>query len=130
VLKNAYGHADDRCACRGIGPKRLALKYYEFGNSYALAKFALTGDEHVGDCQFHSAGDGAAGAGGSGAGVLDVQADGSVRIELEIDMNVREGVEPAPEPGAKPSRSGSTRQSAIKLAGPLYYLWPADTINH
>lgn len=130
VLKNAYGHADVRCACRGIGPKRLAVKYYEFGDSYALAKFALTGHEHAGDCQFHSAGDGAAGAGGSGAGVLDVQTDGSVRIRLEIGMNVREGVEPAtPGPAAKPSRSGSTRQSAIKLAGLLHYLWDASTLN-
>jgi hypothetical protein len=90
VLKDGHGNAEVRCMCRGVGPKRLAIKYYEFSDSYSLAKFGLSGNEHSCDCQFYSAGSGAAGPGGSGAGVLDVQADGSVRIRLEIGINVRE----------------------------------------
>jgi len=132
VLRDAYGHAEARCACRGVaGPKRLAVKYYELGDSYALAKFALSGHEHAADCQYHSTGPGAGGADGSGAGVLDVQADGSVRIRLEIGMTVRESVDATPAPAVpdKPERQGSKRQAAIKLAGLLHYLWDVATLN-
>ena len=131
VLKDAYGLADVRCACRGPGPKRLAVKHYEGSGAFALAKFALSGHEHAADCQYYSSSDGLGGTGGSSAGVLDVQADGSVRIRLEIGMTVREGIEPdcASAPADRPDRPGSTRQSAIKLAGLLHYLWDAATLN-
>jgi hypothetical protein len=131
VLKDAYGHAEVRCACRGTGPKRLAVKHYEGTGSFALAKFALSGHEHAPDCQHHSVGDAVGGPAGSGAGVLDVQGDGSVRIRLEIGRNVREGLKPdiAPAPADRPGRPGSTRQSAIKLGGFLHYLWDAATLN-
>lgn len=130
VLKDGYGHAEVCCTCRGVGPKRLATKSYEFSGSYALAKFGLSGNEHSADCQFYSANAGATGPGGSGAGVLDVQADGSVRIRLEIGLNVREApLDNTPAPSDKPDRPGSTRQSAIKLVGLLHYLWDAATLN-
>lgn len=130
VLKEAYGHADARCGCRGVGPKRLAIKRYEFSDSYALAKFALSGHEHAADCEYHSVGDGAAGPGGNGAGVLDVQADGTVRIRLEIGMTVRDAITPAaPAPADNLNRRTSNQQSAIKLAGLLHYLWDAATLN-
>jgi hypothetical protein len=131
VLKDAYGHADVRCLCRGVGAKRLVVKYYEFGDTYALAKFSLSGPEHAPDCQYYSIGSAASGPGGSGAGVLDVQQDGSVKIRLEIGMVVRDSAPDviSPTDVDKPNRPGSTRQSAIKLAGLLHYLWDAATLN-
>ena len=130
VLKEAYGHAEVRCACRGAGRKRLAVKRYEFSDSYALAKFALSGHDHAADCQYHSVGDGATGQGSNGAGVLDVQADGTVRIRLEIGMTVRDAITPAaPAPADNAKRLTSNQQSAIKLAGLLHYLWDAATLN-
>jgi hypothetical protein len=131
VLKEAYGHADVRCLCRGAGPKRLAVKYYEFGDAYALAKFSLSGPEHAADCQYYSVGGAGSESGGSGAGVLDVQLDGSVKIRLEIGMAVRDTASDVASPADadKPNRPGSTRQSAIKLAGLLHYLWDAATLN-
>lgn len=131
VLKEAYGHADVRCLCRGVGAKRLAVKYYEFGNAYALAKFSLSGPEHAPDCQYHSIGGATLGPGDSGAGVLDVQQDGSVKIRLEIGLVVRDSALDVISPTEvdRPNRAGSTRQSAIKLAGLLHYLWDAATLN-
>lgn len=90
VLKNAYGHAEVRCLCRGVGAKRLAVKYYELGDAYALAKFSLSGPEHALDCQYYSIGGATLGPGNIGAGVLDVQTDGSVKVRLEIGLAVRD----------------------------------------
>lgn len=131
ILKEAYGHADVRCLCRGVGAKRLAVKYYEFGDAYALAKFSLSGPEHAPDCQYYSIGGATSGPGGSGAGVLAVQQDGSVKIRLEIGMVVRDSATDviSPTDVDRPSRPGSKRQSAIKLAGLLHYLWDAATLN-
>jgi hypothetical protein len=130
VLKEAYGHAEVRCGCGGPGAKRLSVKRYECSDSYGLAKFSLSGHEHATDCQYHSVGDGATGPGSNGAGVLDVQADGTVRIRLEIGMQVRDAITPAaPAPTDNLKRSPSNQQSAIKLAGLLHYLWHAATLN-
>lgn len=131
VLKDAYGHAEVRCMCRGIGPKRLAVKYYEFADAYSLAKFSLSGPEHAADCQYYSVGGALAGPNGRGAGVLDVQPDGSVKIRLEIGFAVRDTTSDVATPADvnKPNRPGSTCQSAIKLAGLLHYLWDAATLN-
>lgn len=63
--------------------------------------------------------------------MLDVQLDGSVKIRLEFGMSVRDtsaDVVP-PADAEKPNRPGSTRQSAIKLADLLHYLWDAATLN-
>lgn len=131
VLKDAYGHADVRCLCRGRGAKRLAVKYYEFGDAYALAKFSLSGPEHAPECQYYSVGGAASGPGGDGAGVLDVQLDGSVKVRLEVGMSVRDTSADVASTADtdKPNRPGSTRQSAIKLAGLLHYLRDAATLN-
>lgn len=130
VLKDAYRLAEVCCQCRGVGPKRLAVKYYGSSDSFDLAKFGLSGYEHAADCMYYSAGDEANGPSGSGAGVLDVQADGSVRIRLEIGMTVRAGDRVTTNPPADgPARPASNRQSAIKLAGLLHYLWDAATLN-
>lgn len=131
VLKDAYGLAEVCCQCRGGGPKRLAVKYYGSSDSFDLAKFGLSGYEHAADCKYFSAGDEASGPAGNGAGVLDVQPDGSVKIRLEIGMTVRDGVDPVTSstPSDRPARPASTRQSAIKLAGLLHYLWDAATLN-
>lgn len=131
VLKDAYRLAEVCCQCRGAGLKRLAVKYYGASDSFDLAKFALSGYEHAADCKYLNAGDQVNGPDGSRAGVLDVQPDGSVKIRLEIGMTVRDGVDldAASTHPARPARPASTRQSAIKLAGLLHYLWDAATLN-
>lgn len=131
MLKDAYGLADVRCLCRGAGPNRLAVKYYEFSDAYSLAKFSLSGTEHAVYCQNYSIGGAAAGPVGNGAGVLDVELDGSVKIRLEIGLTVRDTASDVATPAGvdKPSRPRSARQSAIKLAGLLHYLWDAATLN-
>jgi hypothetical protein len=91
----------------------------------------LSGPEHAPDCQYYSASGASSGPDGSGAGVLDVQQDGSVKIRLEIGMAVRDTAADVKSSVdvARPNRPGSSRQSAIKLAGLLHFLWDAATLN-
>lgn len=130
VLKAAYGRADLRCGCRGPGLKRLAVKYYEGSDIFALARFSLTGGEHAPDCQFYSASPTQVGPGGSSSGVIDQQPDGSVKIRLEIGILERSTAASPDGPVRKPSsRAPSAKQSSMKLLGLLYYLWDEAGLN-
>ena len=122
VLKTAYGRAEVRCGCRGVGPSRLAVKYYE-SDKFSLAKFSLTGGQHASNCQYYSATSLQPGAGTNGAGVIDVQADGSVKIRLEIGL-IERGVGPERDALKQaPNRAASSSQSSMKLLGLLQHLW-------
>jgi hypothetical protein len=129
VLKRSYGNAEVRCNCRGHGEKRLAIKYYGGSDSFSLARFALTGQQHALDCQYFGNDQVPGDDNGGSTGVLDVQRDGSVKIRLEIGVKVKD-VMPAPAPVNDASPHGpSLRRPAMKLRGLLDYLWETATIN-
>lgn len=129
VLKSAYGRAEICCGCRGVGPKRLAVKYYEGTDKFSLARFALTGGQHARDCQYYSAGATSSGAGSYATGVIEDKGDGSVKIRLEIGMVQQ--TDAAPEaPGRDAAvRKPSVKQSSMKLLGLLHYLWEEAGLN-
>ncbi|MFC5550189.1 DUF1173 family protein [Massilia aerilata] len=131
VLKSAYGRADLRCGCKGRGEKRLAVKYYEGSDSYALARFSLSGGQHAADCQYYSASPVQSGEGGSTTGVIDQRPDGSIKIRLEIAMLERGDVDAPAGPSRPPvNRAPSIRQASMKLLGLLHYLWEEAGLNH
>lgn len=130
VLKAAYGRAELRCACKGVGAKRLAVKYYEGSDQFSLARFSLTGGQHAPDCQFYSANPAQFGVGGVSSGVIDQRPDGSVKIRLEIAMLERgETATPAPAARTSTARTPSAKQSSMKLLGLLHYLWDEGGLN-
>jgi hypothetical protein len=130
VLKAAYGRAELRCGCRGVGPKRLAVKYYEGSDQFSLARFSLTGGQHAQDCQFHSANPAQSGQGSYASGVIDQRPDGSVKIRLEVAMLERPDAAPAATPRTRPkARNPSVKQSSMKLLGLLHYLWDEAGLN-
>lgn len=122
--KAAYGRAEVSCGCKGRGPRRLAVKYYEGTDLFSLARFSLTGGQHAPDCHFYSASPYQAGQGPDASGVIDQRPDGSVKIRLEIGMLDR-GETPAPAAPGKPEapRAPAATQSSMKLLGLLHYLW-------
>jgi hypothetical protein len=62
--------------------------------------------------------------------VLNVQLDGSMKIRLEIGLAVKDNATGGSLPTNidEPNRPGSMRQSAVKFAGLLQYLWYAATL--
>lgn len=130
VLKAAYGRAELRCSCSGIGAKRLAVKYYEGSDQFSLARFSLTGREHAPDCQYYSANPAQLGVGGVASEVIDQRADGSVKIRLEIAMVERgETAAPARTTRTLKDRAPAAKQSSMKLLGLLQYLWDEAGLN-
>lgn len=130
VLKIAHGRAELRCGCKGRGPKRLAVKYYEGSDSFSLARFSLTGGQHASDCQYYSASPEQSGEGGETTGVIDRRPDGSIKIRLEIAMRERGEVPVSAGPGSAPTdRAPSAKQSSMKLLGLLHYLWDEAGLN-
>lgn len=131
VLKAAHGRADVRCVCRGAGPKRLAVKYFEGSDAFSLARFSLSGGQHAPDCRFYSPSPLQSGLSADSSGVIDQRSDGSVKIRLEIGMLERaDGEAPA---GARPtppaSHAPSVKQTSMKLLGLLHYLWEEAGLN-
>lgn len=130
VLKTAYGRAELRCGCRGVGAKRLAVKYYEGSDQFSLARFSLTGWQHAQDCQYYSANPAQSGLGAYAQGVIDQRPDGSVKIRLNVSMLERPDVAPT---GSTRStfklRNPSAKQSSMKLLGLLHYLWDEAGLN-
>lgn len=130
VLKASYGRAEVRCGCRGRGPKRLAVKYYEGSAVFSLARFSLTGGQHAPDCQFYSASPSQSGPGGDALGVIDQRPDGSVHIRLEIAIRERGEVAAPARPGTMPAHHAfAAKQSSMKLLGLLHYLWEEAGLN-
>lgn len=129
VLKSAYKFGMVKCACRGVGAKRLAIKYFAGSDSFSLARFGGSAGEHAADCRFSSDDDNDRGTDKAAAGVIDVQRDGNVKIRLEIGLKIRE-VDPDRKTTVegKP-RSGGRSQAAIGLSGLLGYLWDQATLN-
>ena len=130
ALKAAYGRAEVRCGCSGMGAKRLAIKHYDDTDQFSLARFSMTGGEHASDCQFYSANSSQTGLGTTTINVVDPQADGSVLIRLEIGMVERETSASQSAPIRQSAdRPASVKRSSIKLLGLLHYLWDAAELN-
>ena len=130
VLKAAYRHSELRCGCNGMGAKRLAVKHYDGSDSFALARFSLTGGQHAADCRFHGADPSQSGLGGYSAGVIDQRSDGSVKIRLEIGMLQRtDVVAPTLPRKTLNDRAPAAKQSSMKLLGLLHYLWAEAGLN-
>lgn len=124
VLETAYGRAEMRCGCIGVGSKRLAVKYYEGLNQFSLARFSRTGCQHAQDCQYYSANPAQSGLGAYAQGVDDQWPDGSVKIHLKISMLERPDVAPMGSAGGTSKlRTPAAKQSYMKLLGLLHYLW-------
>ena len=130
VLKAAYGRAELRCGCPGLGAKRLAVKYFEGSDQFSLARFGMSGGQHAPDCSFYSANPAQPGQRGDNPGVVDQRPDGSVTIRLEIGL-IQRGEVAAPAAQNTPSTdpAPSARQSSMKLLGLLHYLWVEAGLN-
>jgi hypothetical protein len=130
VLRMAYGRAELQCGCSTGEGRRLAVKFYAASDSYDLARFSLSGQEHDTECQYYATGSSAGGLSAYARGVIDPQADGSVKIRLAIALAARsrvkiDGAPPVDRVGARPG----TRQSAMTLLGLLHYLWSEAQLN-
>jgi hypothetical protein len=129
VLQRAHGAAELSCECSEIEGRRLAVRHYDENDSFGLARFPLTGTQHVRDCQFYSPTVQIKTSDGETISVIDSSADGTVKVRLGIGLRKQDDqtdVAPSPE---RSRQSGGRRQAPIKLLGLLQFLWTEAGLN-
>jgi hypothetical protein len=130
VLQQAHGNGEVRCLCPGHGDKRLSVRYFAVQDSYFLARYPNSGEEHSRDCRFFALDVNKSGLGGYHAGVIDEQSDGTYKITLGIGLTIKEPVtavdtdEPTPSAG-----SARATQRSMRLLGLLHFLWNEAALN-
>lgn len=131
VLQDAHGKFDVRCCCLGRGDKELAVRYYEDSDSYGLARFPLTGEEHGNECRFYAPNPAKSGMSGYEKGVIDERPDGTTKIRLSVGLTKRDPATVQAAPNLdQPAATGKTRtQPAMRLLGLLHLLWNEAGLN-
>lgn len=130
ALKAVYKTPAVVCCCYGIGPKQLAVRYYEKTDTFGLAKYGDTGDEHFPNCNYFALAPAKSGIGAYDSGVIDEQEDGTFKIKLGIGLSIKEpatGVAVSNEPLA--TGTASRKQPAMRLLGMLHLLWTTAELN-
>lgn len=131
VLQDARGKFDVRCCCLGTGSKELAVRYYENSDSYGLARFPKTGEEHENECRFYAPNPSKSGMSGYETGVIDERPDGTTKIRLSIGLTKRDPatVQAAPNMVQLAATWKTRAQSAMSLLGLLHLLWNEAELN-
>lgn len=125
VLENAHGHLSATCCCPGRGARKLVIRSRE--TTFHLARYPLTGSEHVNECRFYAPAPETSGMQGYEKGVIEEGEDGELRVKLSVvpqELPAREETgtfaDAATAPVAKPDMS---------LQGLLHLLWQEARLN-
>lgn len=132
VLKHAYGGTGQvQCCCPGRGERRLAVKHYDGSDSFGLARYPETGEEHALDCRFYAPNAQKSGLQGYSVGVVEERNDGTLGIRLGIGLRRKDPAESPvePPPVDKTNRSPGKQQAAMSLLGLLHLLWNESGLN-
>lgn len=118
------------CCCAGSGPRRFAVRHMSDGDSYHLARYANTGEEHALNCGYYSPNPDKSGLSGYSKGVVEETSDGDLKIKLALSLRKKE---PADSGEPVPERNGSSGARATKpamtLLGLLHLLWTEAELN-
>lgn len=118
------------CGCNGTGPRRFAVRYMSGSDTYHLARYANSSEQHALDCLYYAPDPGKSGRGGYSKGVVEETNDGDLRIKLTLSLRKQEPAdtgEPQPE---RPSSNGSrATKPAMTLLGLLHLLWTEAELN-
>lgn len=130
VLQQAHDHGEVRCLCPGHGDKRLSVRHFAVHDSYFLARYPNSGEEHSRDCRFFALDVNKSGLAGYQAGVIDEQSDGTYKITLGIGLTIKEPVTAVDKDDLTPP-AGSARatQRSMRLLGLLHFLWNEAALN-
>lgn len=130
VLAKAHrGTAKLRCGCFGRGEKRLAVRYHDESDTYWLARYPLTGEEHSNDCRYYAPNPEKSGMSGYEAGVVTEGDNGRLKIRLEIGLTQKAPKKGDNTPDAPRHGSPRRSQAAMKLLGLLHFLWEEAELN-
>ena len=116
------------CGCPGKGDKKLSVRYYDDSDSYGLARYPFSGEQHSNDCRFYAPNTCKSGMSGYSENVIEEGPGGSVRIKLEVGLRRKEAradneAPPPPQASRKPG------QPAMRTLGLLHYLWEQAALN-
>ncbi|MFJ4144111.1 DUF1173 family protein [Pseudomonas sp. NPDC089734] len=131
VLRSAHlNKLPVSCQCAGLGPRRFAVRYMSGSDSYHLARFPDSGEEHALNCVYQSMKSNKTGLQGYSKGVVEETGDGDLRIKLTLSLRKQEAADSG-EPRAERSYSPSVyaKKPAMTLLGLLHLLWTEANLN-
>lgn len=127
VLARNYG-ANAVCLCPGRGERKLAIKHRESSDTWYLARFSNTGDEHAKECRFYSPAPDRSGMQGYTRDAVE-EVDGGLRIKLARGLRVQEPPKEQRSGVSQQRASAGTRKPAMTLLGLLHLLWTEARLN-
>ncbi|MDU8545715.1 MULTISPECIES: DUF1173 family protein [Pseudomonas] len=118
------------CCCAGTGPRRFSVRYMSGSDSYHLARYAHTGQEHALDCGYYTPDPDKSGLSGYSKGVIEETSDGDLRIKLTLSLRKQDPAD-AGEPRAERTGTQNARATkpAMTLLGLLHLLWTEAELN-
>lgn len=118
------------CCCNWPGPRRFSVRHMSGSDSYHLARYANTGEEHALDCCYYSPNPDKSGRGGYSKGVVEETSDGDLRIKLTLSLRKQEPADTGePRPERSNAQSARATKPAMTLLGLLHLLWTEAELN-
>ena len=127
--RSKFHNAVVKCCCPGIGDKRLAVRYYEESDTFGLARYPMTGEEHANDCRFYAPNPEKSGLSGYEKGVVEEANNGFVKIRLGIGLTKKSPSDDEVPPQPRSLRGPSRQQAKMSLLGLLHFLWDRAGLN-
>ena len=116
------------CGCSGKGKKLLMVKYLSGSDTYTLAKYSFSGNQHSLDCRFYSLDTTQSGMQGYESGVIR-ENDGIMHIKLSIGMTKKDEAPIETVGPLRLNQRAGNSQSKMSLVGLLHLLWTEGDLN-
>jgi len=137
LLAEHHGHdgsdAPAFCCCQ---PEPRCTRLYighreKTGGGYYLARYPMSGPEHLADCVWYALPRESSGIDGYEVGVIEEMEDGTLKVRLKRPLRKKLEVseQTAPPPDKGPAAIGRRSQSSMTLRGFLDLLWEAAELN-
>ena len=126
ILQSAHGQLVFHCCCPGRGEKKLAVRFYEETDSFGLARYPLSGEEHSRDCHYFQPDRSKSGMIAYGKGVVEERSEGRIRVRLAP------GLLTAMSPPIVPMNGSTPEPGALQfmqMQGLLHLLWGEAGLN-
>lgn len=128
TLIRAHSGGNVKCGCPGQGAKELAVRRYD-SDAFCLARYPLSGEDHVNDCRFYAPNPTKSGMSGYQKSVIEEGPNGVIKIRLEIGLKKRSASVAAPTHTSPTQNTGRNSKAAMRLLGLLHFLWEEANLN-
>ncbi|MFG0272416.1 DUF1173 family protein [Pseudomonas sp. zjy_14] len=119
------------CACPGNHSRSLSVRYITDGDSYYLARYPKSGEQHAFDCRYYSPDPNKTGLSGYHSDVVEEKSNGDISVKLNLSLRINE-LPDSGEPVAVRQANSDAKYAtkpAMTLLGLLNLIWTEAGLN-